>query len=243
MKHCAAWLLFFAALALFGAQTMRAFGVVAFHADFFEKKGHRGGGRRPRRGGRRRHRRPRGAGKRHQPGHRPGIAAAVRAAPIQVVMVRGLGHRPRRPKPSHRGPAQAVRPGSSACAWWRRAAAASSSASTRTSSPKASTAGPRCSTPPTTPGARPWPRPSGPASQKPPAGEHPPEPRWGRASTSWSSARSPPCWWSAASSPIRKKRQALADPDYQKQMAQAIYNGLVRYLKETPQTKVWQTAE
>ncbi len=39
MKHCAAWLLFFAALALFGAQTMRAFGVVAFHADFFEKKG------------------------------------------------------------------------------------------------------------------------------------------------------------------------------------------------------------
>ena len=39
MKHCAAWLLFFAALALFAAQTMRAFGVVAFHADFFEKKG------------------------------------------------------------------------------------------------------------------------------------------------------------------------------------------------------------
>ena len=39
MKHCATWLLFFAALALFGAQTMRAFGVVAFHADFFEKKG------------------------------------------------------------------------------------------------------------------------------------------------------------------------------------------------------------
>lgn len=39
MKHCAAWLLFLAALALFGAQTMRAFGVVAFHADFFEKKG------------------------------------------------------------------------------------------------------------------------------------------------------------------------------------------------------------
>ena len=27
---------------------------------------------------------------------------------------------------------------------------------------------------------------------------------------------------------------ALADPNYQKQMAQAIYNGLVRYLKETP---------
>lgn len=27
---------------------------------------------------------------------------------------------------------------------------------------------------------------------------------------------------------------ALADPDYQKQMAQAIYNGIVRYLKETP---------
>ena len=39
MKRYAAWLLFFAALALFGAQTMRAFGVVAFHADFFEKKG------------------------------------------------------------------------------------------------------------------------------------------------------------------------------------------------------------
>ena len=39
MKHCAAWLLFLAALALFAAQTMRAFGVVAFHADFFEKKG------------------------------------------------------------------------------------------------------------------------------------------------------------------------------------------------------------
>ena len=39
MKHYAAWLLFFAAMALFGAQTMRAFGVVAFHADFFEKKG------------------------------------------------------------------------------------------------------------------------------------------------------------------------------------------------------------
>ena len=39
MKRYAAWLLFFAALALFGVQTMRAFGVVAFHADFFEKKG------------------------------------------------------------------------------------------------------------------------------------------------------------------------------------------------------------
>ena len=39
MKHCAAWLLFFAALALFAAQTMRAFGVVAFHAEFFQKKG------------------------------------------------------------------------------------------------------------------------------------------------------------------------------------------------------------
>ena len=39
MKRYAAWLLFFAALALFAAQTMRAFGVVAFHADFFEKKG------------------------------------------------------------------------------------------------------------------------------------------------------------------------------------------------------------
>ena len=51
MKRYAAWLLFFAALALFGAQTMRAFGVVAFHADFFGKKGtvvvdagHGGGG-------------------------------------------------------------------------------------------------------------------------------------------------------------------------------------------------------
>lgn len=39
MKRYAAWLLFFAALALFGAQTMRAFGVVAFHAEFFQKKG------------------------------------------------------------------------------------------------------------------------------------------------------------------------------------------------------------
>ena len=39
MKHCAAWLLFLAALALFAAQTMRAFGVVAFHAEFFQKKG------------------------------------------------------------------------------------------------------------------------------------------------------------------------------------------------------------
>lgn len=39
MKHYAAWLLFFAALALFAAQTMRAFGVVAFHAEFFQKKG------------------------------------------------------------------------------------------------------------------------------------------------------------------------------------------------------------
>ena len=27
---------------------------------------------------------------------------------------------------------------------------------------------------------------------------------------------------------------ALADPDYQKLMAQAIYNGLVRYLKDIP---------
>lgn len=39
MKRYAAWLLFFAALALFGVQTMRAFGVVAFHAEFFQKKG------------------------------------------------------------------------------------------------------------------------------------------------------------------------------------------------------------
>lgn len=39
MKYYAAWLLFFAALALFGVQTMRAFGVVAFHAEFFQKKG------------------------------------------------------------------------------------------------------------------------------------------------------------------------------------------------------------
>lgn len=39
MKRYAAWLLFFAALTLFAAQTMRAFGVVAFHAEFFQKKG------------------------------------------------------------------------------------------------------------------------------------------------------------------------------------------------------------
>ena len=39
MKRYAAWLLFFAALTLFGARTMRAFGVVAFHAEFFQKKG------------------------------------------------------------------------------------------------------------------------------------------------------------------------------------------------------------
>lgn len=33
------WVLFCASLVLFCAQTMEAFGVVAFHADFFEKKG------------------------------------------------------------------------------------------------------------------------------------------------------------------------------------------------------------
>lgn len=33
------WALFFAAAALFAVQTLRAFGIVAFHADFFEKKG------------------------------------------------------------------------------------------------------------------------------------------------------------------------------------------------------------
>ena len=33
------WVLFCASLALFGLQTIEAFGVVAFHADFFEKKG------------------------------------------------------------------------------------------------------------------------------------------------------------------------------------------------------------
>lgn len=33
------WLLFCGALALFAAQTMEAFGVVSFHAGFFEKKG------------------------------------------------------------------------------------------------------------------------------------------------------------------------------------------------------------
>lgn len=32
------WVLFCASLILFGAQTMEAFGIVAFHADFFEKK-------------------------------------------------------------------------------------------------------------------------------------------------------------------------------------------------------------
>lgn len=32
------WVLFCASLALFGVQTMEAFGIVAFHAEFFEKK-------------------------------------------------------------------------------------------------------------------------------------------------------------------------------------------------------------
>ena len=32
------WVLFCASLILFGAQTLEAFGIVAFHADFFEKK-------------------------------------------------------------------------------------------------------------------------------------------------------------------------------------------------------------
>lgn len=32
------WMLFCASLILFGAQTLEAFGIVAFHADFFEKK-------------------------------------------------------------------------------------------------------------------------------------------------------------------------------------------------------------
>lgn len=40
MKHkLSFFLLFLAAIALFAVQTLRAFGVVAFHADFFEKKG------------------------------------------------------------------------------------------------------------------------------------------------------------------------------------------------------------
>lgn len=33
------WFMFFASLALFAAQTLQAFGIVAFHADFFQKKG------------------------------------------------------------------------------------------------------------------------------------------------------------------------------------------------------------
>lgn len=32
------WVLFCTSLAFFGIQTMEAFGIVAFHADFFEKK-------------------------------------------------------------------------------------------------------------------------------------------------------------------------------------------------------------
>ncbi len=39
MKRTAFWLLFCGALVLFVMQTMQAFGIVAFHADFFEKKG------------------------------------------------------------------------------------------------------------------------------------------------------------------------------------------------------------
>lgn len=38
-RKLAFWILFCGALALFAMQTMEAFGVVAFHADFFEKKG------------------------------------------------------------------------------------------------------------------------------------------------------------------------------------------------------------
>lgn len=38
-RKLAFWLLFCGALALFAVQTMEAFGVVSFHADFFEKKG------------------------------------------------------------------------------------------------------------------------------------------------------------------------------------------------------------
>lgn len=38
-RKLAFWLLFCGALVLFAAQTMQAFGIVAFHADFFEKKG------------------------------------------------------------------------------------------------------------------------------------------------------------------------------------------------------------
>lgn len=39
MKKLGAWLLFLAALVLFAVQTMEAFGMVAFHAEFFQKKG------------------------------------------------------------------------------------------------------------------------------------------------------------------------------------------------------------
>lgn len=38
-RKLAFWLLFCGALALFALQTMQAFGIVAFHAEFFEKKG------------------------------------------------------------------------------------------------------------------------------------------------------------------------------------------------------------
>ena len=38
-KKLVFWVLFCASIALFAMQTMQAFGVVAFHADFFEKKG------------------------------------------------------------------------------------------------------------------------------------------------------------------------------------------------------------
>ncbi len=38
-RKLAFWVLFCGALVLFAAQTMQAFGIVAFHADFFEKKG------------------------------------------------------------------------------------------------------------------------------------------------------------------------------------------------------------
>ncbi len=38
-RKLAFWVLFCGALALFGIQTMEAFGVVSFHADFFQKKG------------------------------------------------------------------------------------------------------------------------------------------------------------------------------------------------------------
>lgn len=34
-----AWILFLGAFALFAAQTLQAFGIVAFHAELFERKG------------------------------------------------------------------------------------------------------------------------------------------------------------------------------------------------------------